>query len=321
MKKHKFQLHHRPKNFTEFIGQKNLKYTLKVLIQSAISRNTSLDHLLFDAKPGFGKTSLAFIIANEMKANLKVVQGNQLEKKSDLLSLFANLKNKDIVFIDEFHAINKSLEEILYSVMEDFSIDIEIGPEGEKRIIRMNLPNFTLIGATTQLEKLSKPILDRFGYIANFFPYKNLELQKIIKNLAKKLAIKIEEESIELISLNCSETPRIAVNLLKRSWDFAIFYEKNSIDLMTLNKTLNYLGIFNEGLNIKHIKYLKLLYEVFKKRSASIEAMSSILEISKNNIIFNIEANLLNLSFIEKSSKGRKITEEGIKYLKKNHFI
>ncbi|WP_041362842.1 Holliday junction branch migration DNA helicase RuvB [[Mycoplasma] mobile] len=320
MKKNKFPLIHRPNSFNEFIGQKNLKHTLKVLIKSSILRKENLDHLIFQANPGYGKTSLAYIISKEMNSNLKIVQGNQFEKKSDLLSLFVSVNENDIIFVDEIHAINKSIEEILYSVMDDFVIDIQIGPEGEKKIVRMNLPHFTLIGATTQIEKLSKPLIDRFGFVGKFSSYNENEINLILKNLARKLKIKIDEQALKLISMNSSYIPRIAINLLKRAWDFAIFDEKKSIDITTIKKAFNYLGIFENGLNILHIKYLKLLYQAFKNKSASLDAISSILGLSKNNVVFHIESNLLNLELIEKTSRGRKIRKEGIEYLNKNNF-
>jgi Holliday junction DNA helicase RuvB len=207
----------RPLNFNEFIGQKKLKKTLKVIIESSIKRKKQLDHILFYGRPGLGKTSLAKIISNKIKTKIRYAQGPLLEKKSDILTLFCSIQKGDLIFIDEIHGINKKVEEIFYSALEDNIIDVFIGPEGDQKLIRMKLPKFTLIGATTLFSKMTQPFKDRFGFIGKFSNYTKKDIEKIIKNSSKKLKIKIDKESIEKIALYSRNIPRIANNLLKRS--------------------------------------------------------------------------------------------------------
>nr|WP_318031545.1 AAA family ATPase [Mycoplasmopsis bovis] len=194
------QLLLRPTSFKEFIGQKKLIVTVKAMIDGSLYRNEVLDHILFYGPPGTGKTTLASLIGNELNKKVHYLQGALLEKKSDVLSVFANVNENDIVFIDEIHSINKSVEEIIYNAMEDFKIDIIIGPEGNSKVMRMNLKPFTLIGATTKLNLLSQPFKDRFGLLARLSQYSNEEIVKILQNSKKKLKVETDNEVLMLLA-------------------------------------------------------------------------------------------------------------------------
>lgn len=310
----------RPKNFNEFIGQDKLKDTLKVIINSSIKRKKQLDHILFYGNAGFGKTSLAYIISNILNKKIRFVQGPLLEKKSDVLSLFCSIQSGDLIFIDEIHGINKKIEEIFYSALEDNTIDIFIGQEGDQKLVRMKLPNFSLIGATTLFSKVSQPLKDRFGYIAKFNSYSLKNIYKIIRNSSKKLKIKIDKESIEKISLYSRNIPRIANNLLKRTWDFAIDSNDKKVSLKIVDKTFKSIGLYKNGLNDMHINYLKSLHDNFNQKYISLNLVLGFLNEEKNNVEKEIEPILISLNLIIKNSKGRKITQKGIDYLS-NYII
>lgn len=255
----------RPNNLNEFIGQEKLKDTLKVLIESARKRKKQVDHLLFHGSAGVGKTSLAYVIANEMESKIRFAQGPMLEKKSDILSLFGALTKGDVIFIDEIHAINKNVEEFIYSALEDGVIDIVVGPEGDSKVVRLSLPPFTLIGATTKSNKLSTPLRDRFGLIGKLLPYEEKELEQIILSSSKKLKIKITDEAISMLASHSRGIPRVANNLLKRTLDFATVSELKEINIGIVKKTFESIGLYKFGLNDLHISYLKTLVDVFSE--------------------------------------------------------
>ncbi|WP_039884354.1 Holliday junction branch migration DNA helicase RuvB [Mycoplasmopsis columbina] len=311
----------RPLNFAEFIGQEKLIVTLRTMINGSLQRKEILDHILFYGPPGVGKTSLATIIGNELNKKVHFLQGNLLEKKSDILSVFAGVSDGDIVFIDEIHSINKNVEELIYTAMEDFKIDLIIGPEGNSKVLRMNLKPFTLIGATTKSNLLSAPLKDRFGLKAKLNLYKNEDLVKILSNSAQKMNITIDEDILFLISKYSQNVPRIANNLLKRVYDFALDNKEDKITKKTVLKTFKYLEIYKFGLNKDHLEYLKTLRDVFDSKFASIDALASILNFNKENLIYEIEPLLLNHKLIQKSPRGRCITTKGINYLLNNQFL
>ncbi|MGZ9413187.1 Holliday junction branch migration DNA helicase RuvB [Mycoplasma sp. AC157] len=311
----------RPKNFDEFIGQTELVNTIKVLIGSSKKRKKTLDHLLFFGPPGLGKTTLAKIISTELDGQIKFIQGSLIEKKSDILSIFGSVKKGDLIFIDEIHSMNKNMEELLYTAMEEYVIDIQIGVDGENKIMRMKLPEFTLIGATTKFERLSQPLKDRFGFIAKLQKYSPEEMKIIAKNSSSKLNIEISDNDIRYITKFANSTPRILNNILKRIRDFYIFSQKSKIDKNLIDETLKNIGIHHNGLTHLHVDYLKLLGNIFKRKSVSLDVISGILKDNKDNILLNIEPNLLELNLIEKTSRGRRITIEGEEYLKKYNYI
>ncbi|TPI01587.1 Holliday junction branch migration DNA helicase RuvB [Mycoplasma struthionis] len=302
-------------NFEDFIGQNKITSTLKVMLNAAKAQKKPVDHILFYGPPGLGKTSLAKIIANETNSKIIYVQGPMLEKKSDILTLFSSINENDIIFIDEIHGINKNIEEMLYSALEDKVIDVVLGVDGDKKIMRMQLKNFSLIGATTKFQNISKPLKDRFGYVGKLLPYEENEIEKIIEKSALRNKINIDNQAINFIAKHSRQTPRIANNLLKRVNDFAIYSNEKIINLKTVKETFKYLDIYLYGLYIPQIEYLKTLNLTFNKKTASLEAISSIIKDDRYTIINEIEPLLLIHKLIEKTPRGRKITQEGIKYL------
>ncbi|WP_406617148.1 Holliday junction branch migration DNA helicase RuvB [Mycoplasmopsis adleri] len=314
------QLSLRPNNFLEFVGQKKLVVTIQAMIKGSRTRNETLDHILFYGPPGTGKTSLATIVANELDVKIHYLQGSLIEKKSDILSVFANINDHDIIFIDEIHSINKNVEEIIYNAMEDFTIDIILGPEGNSKVMRMNLKPFTLIGATTKPNLISQPFKDRFGFHARLSPYDEDDIVEILKRSRLKLGFNVQDDVLRLITKYSRATPRVANHLLKRAFDFSLKNNGNEITMDSTYSALKYLELYDYGLTRDHIDYLELLNNVFNSQYVSIDSISGILNINKDNLINDIEPYLLYLKFIEKSPRGRRITTKGIDYLLKVHL-
>lgn len=308
-------------SFDEFVGQEKLISTIKIIIESAKVQKKQIDHLLFYGPPGLGKTTLAKIISKETKSNIVYVQGPLIEKKGDVLTIFSSINDNDIIFIDEIHGINKNIEELFYSALEEGTIDVALGVDGDKKIMRMKLKKFCLIAATTKINLLSKPLKDRFGYIGKLSDYSDLEIAKIIFNSATKNKIKIKNDAINFIAIHSGQTPRVANTLLKRVNDFAIYYKIDLIDLETVKKAFSYLGIYLYGLYSPQIEYLKTLHKVFNDKFSSLDAISSIIKDDKYTILNDIEPILLIYKLIEKSPRGRKITNNGIEYLKSQNII
>ena len=305
----------KPQTFNEYIGQDKIKDTLKVIINSAKKRKKQLDHILLFGKSGIGKTTLASIIANEYSRNIRFAQGPSLEKKSDLLALIGSIQKSDIIFIDEIHALNKGIEELLYSVLDEGVIDIVLGPEGDSRIMRLVIPDFTLIGATTKLNELSAPFKNRFGIVFKLKNYNLNEMETIVKKLALKMNKGIGDKAVKLIATSSRSNPRIAINIFKRVLDFTIDSKIKKINKKITIKTFNLIGIYKNGLEDIHIEYLKTLTSVFGEKSASLENISSIMQEEKKSIEILIEPALIELKYIEKSSRGRKISKQGENYL------
>ncbi|MBG0730879.1 Holliday junction branch migration DNA helicase RuvB [Mycoplasma sp. 'Moose RK'] len=305
----------RPRNFENFIGQKKLVQTLQILISSSQQRKHSLDHILFYGPPGTGKTTLANIVANQLEAKIKYVQGPLLEKKADVLSVLANISQNTIIFIDEIHGINKNIEELLYSAMEEFVIDLQIGVDGERKIMRMKLPSFTLIGASTKLAQISTPLQNRFGYVAKIIDYTCEEMIQIIKNSAAILKLKMSTEIVKYIASFSNNTPRIANNLLKRIRDFALVLNVKKIDREIVDKTFDSIGIYNQGLSQINIEYLTLLVKIFKGKSVALDVIANVLREHRQTIVNIIEPPLIERELIEKTPRGRRITAKGREYL------
>lgn len=305
----------RPTTFEKFIGQRKIVNTIKVMIQSSIKRKKQLDHIMLYGGAGVGKTTLATIISNEYGRKIKFAQGPLLEKKADILSLFASLNKGDIIFIDEIHGINKNAEELLYSALEDNVMDVLVGPEGDQKIMRMNMPPFTLIGATTQYTKISQPLRDRFGLVGKLVDYDESEIYQIVKNSAKELKFKVNDEAIKLISHNSRMVPRVANNLLKRTHDFAVVKDSKIIDKDIVLETFESIGLYKLGLLEQHLSYLKLLANNFEEKWVSIDTISGILNEQRNELEKDIEPILISNGLIQKGPRGRKITNEGIHYI------
>ena len=265
----------RPQNLDEYIGQNKVKENMKIYIESAKKRNEPLDHCLLYGPPGLGKTTLANIIANEMKSNIKITSGPAIEKPGDLAALLTNLSEFDVLFIDEIHRLSKNVEEILYPALEDFTLDIVIGKGPSSRSIRLDLPKFTLIGATTKAGSLTTPLRDRFGIIHRLEMYSEEDLAKIIRRSSKILNIEIEEDASMEIARRSRGTPRIANRLLKRVRDYAIVLGDGDIDLKIAKHALNQLEIDELGLDEIDRKLLETMIVQYQGRAVGIEALAA----------------------------------------------
>ncbi|QZE12560.1 Holliday junction branch migration DNA helicase RuvB [Mycoplasma sp. Ms02] len=307
-----------PNSFKNFVGQNKIINVIKWMIESSEVQKKPLDHILFYSSPGTGKTTLASVIANEQNTQIHYAQGSNIEKKSDLIALLASLEEGDILFIDEIHSLNEQLQESLYSAMEYFVFDLIVGVEDNARTMRMKLKPFTLIGATTDLNLISKPFKERFGFLARFKQYEDNEIEKIIVNSAKKLKMQLDEGVSALIAEHSRKTPRIANHLLKRCNDLMFAKKLQTLSLKNVAEVFKNLEIFKFGLNREHIDFLKTLRESFNEKWVSLDTVVNIVSSSKDNILKEIEPVLLSNNLIEKSSRGRRITSHGVDYLLSN---
>ena len=265
----------RPINFEEYIGQKDVKENIKVFVKAAKIRNVALDHVLLYGPPGLGKTTLSHIIANELEVNIKTASGPTIEKSGDLAAILSTLEPYDVLFIDEIHRIPKYIEEILYSAMEDFKLDIIIGTEGQSRSIKIDLPPFTLVGATTRAGDLSSPLRDRFGITCKLNYYTNEELTEIVKRSARVLNLNIDDTAASIIARRSRKTPRIANRLLKRVSDFALVNAEGIINKEITNSSLTKLHVDEYGLDSTDIEYLESLINKFNGGPVGIESIAA----------------------------------------------
>jgi Holliday junction DNA helicase RuvB len=300
----------RPSFLGDFIGQEKLKENLEIFLNSAKSRNDSLDHTLFYGPPGLGKTTLAQIIAHEMGVGFKSTSGPVISKSGDLAAILTNLQAGDILFIDEIHRLNKNVEEILYSAMEDFKLDIIIGEGPSARAIKIDLPKFTLVGATTRLGAIANPLKDRFGIPLRINFYNVKELEQIIERDAKILNIGIENLASKEIAKRSRGTPRIAIRLLKRVRDFAINANQEIITQKIADYALTQLEIDNYGLDASDHRYLRFIAENYRGGPVGVETISSAISEERDTVEDSIEPYLIQQGFIEKTPRGRVITEK-----------
>ena len=305
----------RPHNLDEYIGQNKVKENMKVYIEAAKKRGEPLDHCLFYGPPGLGKTTIANIIANEMHSNIKITSGPAIEKPGDLAALLTNLSEYDVLFIDEIHRLSKSVEEILYPALEDFTLDIMIGKGPSSRSIRLDLPKFTLIGATTKAGSLTTPLRDRFGIIHRLELYSEDDLSKIIERSSKILDIKIEEESAREIARRSRGTPRIANRLLKRVRDYAIVLGNGEIDLKIAKHALNQLEIDELGLDDIDRRILETMIVQYQGRPVGIEALSATVGEEIDTIEDVYEPYLIQIGFIARTLRGRIVLPPAYKHL------
>ena len=308
----------RPDSFDEYIGQTDVKENIKVFVKAAKLRNTNLDHVLLYGPPGLGKTTLAHIIANELGSNIKTASGPTIEKSGDLAAILSTLEPNDVLFIDEIHRIPRYIEEILYSAMEDFKLDIIIGNDGQSRSIKIDLPPFTLVGATTRAGDLSAPLRDRFGIVSKLEFYTDEELTKIVERSARVLGVKIKKEAAREIAIRSRKTPRIANRLLKRVCDFALVEGKETIDLDTVKKSLERLKINDSGLDRTDIEYLMSIIKKFGGGPVGIESIASSIGEEATTIEDVIEPFLLQEGYVKRTSRGRIVTEKAYRELKIN---
>ncbi|MBV0899893.1 MAG: Holliday junction branch migration DNA helicase RuvB [Wolbachia endosymbiont of Fragariocoptes setiger] len=304
--------HIRPERLDDFIGQKNLIQNLKVFISAAQTRTEALDHVLLHGPPGLGKTTLAQIIAKELRVSFRATSGPLLNKAGDLAAILTTLNPKDVLFIDEIHRLNRNIEEVLYTAMEDFCLDVLVGEGSSTRTLRIDLPPFTLIGATTRLGLLSAPLRDRFGIPLHLEFYSSTELVQVIKRGAKVFNVHIEDNAAQEISYRARSTPRIALRLLKRIRDFVENDKKITNEIA--NSALLKLGVDKMGLNKLDMNYLKFLLNT--SGPVGIDTISIALSEDSGNIEETVEPHLIKISFIKRTPRGRILTDQAKEYCK-----
>ena len=299
-----YEISLRPATFDDYIGQSKVKQNLKVFIEAAKIRGETLDHVLFYGPPGLGKTTLANIIASEMGANIKMTAAPMIEKAGDLAAILTNLQEGDALFIDEIHRLSPAIEEILYPAMEDFRLDIIIGSGPAAQTIKIDLPKFTLIGATTKAGSISAPLRDRFGMYFRLQFYEPDELSQIVKRAAEKLKKTCDENASFEIARRSRGTPRIALRLLKRIRDFADVAGENAISHERAKEALNLLGVNELGFDELDIRYLRMLFEA-RRRPLGLSTIAAGLSEDEGTIEDIIEPYLLAHGYIERTAKGR----------------
>lgn len=305
----------RPHDLSNYIGQNEVRNNLIVSVKAARKRKEPLDHILLHGSPGLGKTTLAHIIANEAGVNLKVTSGPALEKQGDVASIISNLQENDVLFIDEIHRLKPVVEEVLYTAMEDFGIDIIIGKGPSARNMRINLPKFTLIGATTKLSLISSPLRARFGNVFKLQFYSNEEIREIILRSAGILNCKIGVDVADLLAKSCRKTPRIANRLLKRLRDFADIKNNSVIDIQILKQTLKALGVDEFGLDNTDREILGVIIDKFRGGPVGLNTLAAAVSEEESTIEDIYEPFLIQLGFLERTPRGRIVTKRAYAHL------
>lgn len=311
-----FEVTLRPATFAEYVGQSRLKKNLKLSIDASKKRGEPIDHVLLYGPPGLGKTTMASVIANETGKNIRITSGPAVEKAADLASILTSLTDGDILFIDEIHRLGRNVEEILYSAMEDFKLDIVIGKGPGAHSVRLDLPRFTIIGATTRTGSLAAPLRDRFGHIHRLEFYSVDEIGQIIKRAAGIFNSPIDDEAIELLSTRVRLTPRIANRLLKRVRDYADVNGDGTIDRKTTTKALELLEIDNKGLDPGDRNLLEQIFENYGENTVGLNTISALTGDETTTIEDFYEPYLLQIGFIERTPRGRRLTKKGISHLR-----
>ncbi len=301
----------RPQNLNDFIGQSESKNNLKTFIQSADKRQVAMDHTLLVGPPGLGKTTLSQIIANELGVGFRATSGPVITKAGDLAAILTNLNERDVLFIDEIHRLNSVVEEVLYPAMEDFQLDLIIGEGPSARSVRIDLPHFTLVGATTRSGLLTTPLRDRFGIHLRMNFYTINELEDILVKASKKNNINLDIDGANEIAKRSRGTPRIAGRLLSRVRDFALVNEKNNIDKIEADKALSQLNIDDYGLDLIDRNYLQILAEKYNGGPVGVETLSASLSEQKDVVEEVIEPYLIKLNLVDRTQRGRILTING----------
>ncbi len=315
LKEDSFESTIRPQSIDEYIGQKDIVENLKVFMEAAKMRGEALDHVLLYGPPGLGKTTLSYVIANEMESNIKTASGPTIEKSGDLAAVLSSLEDGDVLFIDEIHRMPRFVEEILYSAMEDFTLDIIVGGEGSNRNLRIDLPHFTLVGATTRAGDLSAPLRDRFGIVSKLNYYTEEEITKIIKRSARVLGLAIEDEAAKELANRCRRTPRIANRLLKRVSDFALVKGDGTITLDITKFALDSLKVDKLGLDEVDYELLKTIIYKFNGGPVGIEAIAASIGEEVSTIEDVCEPYLLQIGYLKRTPRGRIVTDLAYRHL------
>ncbi|MDO1605885.1 Holliday junction branch migration DNA helicase RuvB [Lactobacillus sp. YT155] len=305
----------RPKKLDQYIGQEKIKHEMNVYIQATKNRGEALDHVLLYGPPGLGKTTLAMIIANELEVQIHTTTGPSIDKAGDLLAMLSELQPGDVLFIDEIHRLPKNVEEVLYSAMEDFYIDIVVGQGSEAHPIHYTLPPFTLIGATTRAGQLSAPLRDRFGIVQRMNYYTNEELMQIVQRSADVLGMEIVQEGAYEIARRSRGTPRIANRLLKRVRDFAEVSGQNVIDEQIAKSSLDQLQVDSNGLDQVDRKILKMMIELYHGGPLGLKTIAANIGEEQETIEAVYEPYLMQLGFLKRTPRGRMVTQKGYDHL------
>ena len=307
----------RPRDFASYIGQENLKQNLQLAIKAAQKRGEPLDHVLLHGPPGLGKTTMATVIANEMGAQIRVTSGPAIERAGDLASLLTNLQDGEILFIDEIHRLNRTVEEVLYAAMEDFKLDIMLGKGPSARSLRLDLPKFTIIGATTRTGSLAAPLRDRFGMIHRLQFYTPEEVEQIITRAAKILNVKIDQKAAAELAKRSRLTPRIANRLLKRVRDYADVNGDGIIDTELSHKALKLLDIDEIGLDNADRTLLSAIIENYNGGPVGVETLAALTAEERSTIEDFYEPYMMQMGLLERTPRGRKVTHKAYKHLGK----
>ena len=315
-----FEASIRPQSLKEYVGQEEITSNLKVFIEAAKIRKESLDHVLLYGPPGLGKTTLAHIIANELGVNIKTASGPSIEKSGDLAAILSTLEPGDVLFIDEIHRMPRYIEEILYPAMEDFELDLVLNSDGKSRNIKIDLPPFTLVGATTRAGDITSPLRDRFGIVSKLSYYSDDELEKIVMRTSRVLEMPISSDAARLIAQRCRKTPRIANRLFKRVRDFALVYGYESINYDLASDSLKRLHVDEYGLDNIDIEYLNSLITKFNGGPVGVETIATSIGEEPSTLEDVVEPFLLQEGFIKRTQRGRVACEKSYEHLKINHY-